>query len=46
MIVITSEIIKMCTKKLKPGNDDGDMSFKSDYITWGSLIACCIVYVI
>ena len=32
MIVITPEIIKICTKKLKPVKDDGDMSFKSDHL--------------
>ena len=35
MIVITPEIITMCTKKLKPGKDDGDMSFKSDHLIHG-----------
>ena len=28
MIVIIPEVITMCTKKLKPGKDDGDKSFK------------------
>ena len=35
MIVITPEIIKMCTKKLKPGKDDGDMNFKSYHLIHG-----------
>ena len=35
MIVITPEIIKMCTKKLKPGKDDCDMNFKSDHLIHG-----------
>ena len=35
MIVSTPEIIKICTKKLKPGKDDGDMSFKSDHVLHG-----------
>ena len=35
MIVITPEIIKMCTKKLKPVKDDGNMSFKSDHLIHG-----------
>ena len=35
MIVITPEIIIICTKKLKPGKDDGDMSFKSDHLIHG-----------
>ena len=35
MIVITPEIIKICTKKLKSGKDDGDMSFKSDHLIHG-----------
>ena len=35
MIVITPEIIQMCTKELKPGKDDGDMSFKWDHLIHG-----------
>ena len=35
MIVIIPEIIIICTKKLKSGKDDGDMSFKSDHLIHG-----------
>ena len=35
MIVITHKIIKICSKKLKPGKDDGDMSFKLDHLIHG-----------
>ena len=42
MIVITPEIIKICTKKLKPGKDDGDISFKSDHLIHG--VINCMLY--
>ena len=35
MILIRPEIIKICTKKLKPRKDDGGMSFKSDHLIHG-----------
>ena len=35
MIVITPEIIKICTKKFKSWKDDGDMRFKSDHLLHG-----------
>ena len=44
MIVITPEIIKMCTKELKPGKDDGDMSFKSDHLIHGGHQFNCMLY--
>ena len=48
MIVIMPEIIKICTKKLKSGKDDCDMSFKSDNLLHG-VINCmlyCLCYLI
>ena len=35
MIVITPEIVKMGTKKLKPGKDGGNISLKSDHLLPG-----------
>ena len=42
IIVITPDIIKPCTKQLKPGKDDGDISFKSDHLLHG--VINCMLY--